>query len=74
MSDKLEDGDELWNINISKTEGSRDVAAPDVLIDPMSQPLKIKKVNDWDGREPNIRKCWGLLGRADHGKNHLPTT
>ena len=37
--------DELRNIKILKTEGSRDVAAPDVPIDPMSQPLKIRKVN-----------------------------
>ena len=45
MSDKLEDGDELWNINIPETEGSRDIAASDVPIDPMSEPLKIRKVN-----------------------------
>ena len=45
MAGELGDDDELWNINIPETEGSRDVAAPDVPTDPMSQPLKIQKVN-----------------------------
>ena len=35
---KPEDDDELRNINIIYIEGSRDVATPDVLNDPMSQP------------------------------------
>ena len=39
------DGEGLWNINISKIEGTRDVAAPDVSMDPMNQPLKSRKVN-----------------------------
>ena len=39
VSGELEDDDDLQNINILETEGSRDVAAPDI------QPLKIKKVN-----------------------------
>ena len=42
---ELEDDDELCNINIPDIEGSRDVAALDVPTDPMTQPLKIKKVN-----------------------------
>ena len=40
-----EDGDDLWNINISKKEGSRDVATPTVPTDLMSQPLKIRNFN-----------------------------
>ena len=39
------DGDDLWNINISETEGSRDVAASDVPTNTMNQPLMIKKFN-----------------------------
>ena len=45
MSDEREDDDELCNINILETEGSRNVAAPDLPSDPMSQLLKIRKVN-----------------------------
>ena len=45
VSGEPEDDDELRNINILKTEGSRDVTAPDVPIDPMSRSLKIRKVN-----------------------------
>ena len=36
VSSKPEDDDELWNINILETKGSRDVTAPDIPIDPMS--------------------------------------
>ena len=45
MSGEPKDDDELWNINILETEGSQDVTTPDVSTDPMTQPLKIKKVN-----------------------------
>ena len=45
------DDDDLWNINILKMKGIRDVAAPDVPTDPMNQPLKIRKVNI--GKEDN---------------------
>ena len=34
-----------WNINILETQGSRDVAAPNISTNPMSHPLKIRKVN-----------------------------
>ena len=37
--------DKLQNINILETERSRDVMAPDIPTDLMSQPLKIRKVN-----------------------------
>ena len=40
-----EDDDELQNVNIPDSEGSHDVAAPDIPMDSMSQSLKIKKVN-----------------------------
>ena len=45
MSGGPEDENELWNINIPKTEGSRDVTTPDIPTDPMNQPLKIRKFN-----------------------------
>ena len=45
VSGEPEDDDELWNINIPETEQSRDVAALDILIDPMNKPLRIRKVN-----------------------------
>ena len=45
VSGELENDDELRNINILETKGSRDVAAPDILTDPMIQLLKIRKVN-----------------------------
>ena len=40
-----EDDDEIRHINILEIEGSGDVVAPDVLMDPMNQPLKIRKFN-----------------------------
>ena len=45
LSGELEDDDELWNVNIPKSEGSHDVAAPDIATDSMSHLLKIRKVN-----------------------------
>ena len=53
--------DELRNINILKTEGSRDVTAPDVPIDPMSRSLKIRKVNIGTEENPkfaSVGDCW----------------
>ena len=43
--------DELPNINIPETEGSRDVEALDIVSDSMNQPLNIRKVNN--GMEEN---------------------
>ena len=40
-----EDDDELQNINITETKGSRYVTVPDIPTDPMNQSLKIRKVN-----------------------------
>ena len=45
MTGRIKDDDDPRNINILKTEGSWDVVAPDVLTDPMNQPLNIRKVN-----------------------------
>ena len=45
ISRKSKDDDELQNINILETEGSRDVAASEVSTNPMTQPLNIKKFN-----------------------------
>ena len=53
LSGKLKDNDELRNINILETEGSRDVAALDVPTNPMTQLPKIKKVNI--GTEENLK-------------------
>ena len=53
ISGKLEDDDELQNINILETEGGHDVIALDVPTDPMTQPLNIKKVNV--GTEENLK-------------------
>ena len=62
MFGKPEDDDELRNINILKTEGSRDIAAPYVPTDPMSQPLKIRKVKigtKENPKFPNVGDYWG---------------
>ena len=56
-----DDDDDLWNINIPKVEGIWDVTAPDVLTDPMNNPLKIRKVNIRMEEKPkfaNVRDYW----------------
>ena len=53
ISGEPEDDDELHNINIPETKGSRDVTTSDVPTDPMTQPLNIKKVNI--GMEENTK-------------------
>ena len=58
ISGKPKDDDELRNIYIPETEGSRDVAAPNVPTDPMTRPLNIKKFNKGTEENPkfaNIR-------------------
>ena len=45
VSSGPKDNDELWNINIPETEGSMYVASPDIMTNPMNQPLNIRKVN-----------------------------
>ena len=61
LSGELEDDDELWNVSISESEGSRDVGAPDIPTDSMSQPLKIRKVNIGSKENPkfaNVGDYW----------------
>ena len=61
LSGESKDDDELCNINIQETEGSQDVTALVVPIDPMTQPLKIKKVNIGTEENPkfsNIEDYW----------------
>ena len=41
LSGEPEDDDELRNVNILESEASRDVTAPDISMDSMSQPLRI---------------------------------
>ena len=53
LSREPEDDDELWNVNILESEGSHDVAAPDIPTDSMSQPLNIRKVNI--GQKENLK-------------------
>ena len=51
----------MCNINIPETEGSQDVTALIVPIDPMNQSLKIKKVNIGTEENPkfsNIGDYW----------------
>ena len=61
VSSGPKDDDELQNITIPETEGSRDVATPDILTDPMNQPLNIRKVNIGTEENPNfenVRDYW----------------
>ena len=53
ISGELEDDGDMRNVNIQESEGSRNVAAPEIPTDPMSQPLKIQKVNI--GTEENLK-------------------
>ena len=45
LSGDPQDDDELRNINIPDSEGSRDVTAPDIPTDSMNQPPCIRKVD-----------------------------
>ena len=45
ISGEPEDNDELWNINILKIEGSKAGTTLDIPTNPMSHPLRIRKVN-----------------------------
>ena len=61
LSRELKDDDVLRNVNISESEGSHDVAAPDILTNSMSQLLKIRKVNIGSEENPkfsNIGDYW----------------
>ena len=54
MSGEPKDDDELQNLNIPESKGSRDVAAPDIPTNSMSQPLKIQKVNIGSAENPKF--------------------
>ena len=61
LSREPEDDDELWNVNIPESEGSCDVAAPNIPTYSMSHPLKIKKVNIGSEENPkfsNVGDYW----------------
>ena len=51
----------MRNVNIPDSEGSHNVVEMDIPTDPMSQPLKIRKVNIGIEEKPkfaNIRDYW----------------
>ena len=54
LSEELEYDDELWNVNIPESEGSHNIAAPDIPKDSMSQLLKIRKVNIGSEENPKF--------------------
>ena len=61
LSGEPEDDDELLNVNIPDSKGSRDVVVLDIPKDSMSQPLKIMKVNIGSEENPkfaNIGDYW----------------
>ena len=61
LSREPEDDDEVHNVIIPYLEGSHDVAAPDIPMDSMSQPLKIRRVNIGSEEHPkfsNIGVYW----------------
>ena len=62
ISGEPEDDDDMRNVNIPKSEGSHNiVATPNIPTDPMSQPLKICKVNIGTKENPkfaNIGDYW----------------
>ena len=61
MTGGPEDDDDPQNINIPRTEGIWDIAAPDVPTNPMNQPLKTSKVNIGTEENPkfaNVGDYW----------------
>ena len=58
VSGRPEDDDGLQNINILEIEGSRDVAAPDIPIDPMNRLLKIRTFNIGPEENPKFASVW----------------
>ena len=62
LSGEPEDDDELRNVNIPESEGSRGVASPDIPTDLMNQPLRIRKVNIGStetSKFSNVGDYWG---------------
>ena len=61
LSSEPEDDDDMQNVNILESEGSWNVTALDIPTDPMSQSLKIRKVNIRTEENPkfaNIGDYW----------------
>ena len=61
LSRELEDDDDLQNVNIPELEGSRDVVAPNMSMESMSQSLRIWKVNIGSAKNPkfsNVGDYW----------------
>ena len=58
VSGRPKDDDELQNINILEIERSRYFTPLDIMIDPMNQPLKIRKVNIGTEENPKF-ECVG---------------
>ena len=62
LSGESKDDDELQNVNIPESEGSRGVATPDIPTDLMNQPLRIQKVYIGSTENPkfsNVKDYWG---------------
>ena len=49
-----DDSDDLQNINIPEMKGIWDVIAPDIPMDPMNHPLKIRKLNIGTEENPKL--------------------
>ena len=54
LSGEPEDDDDFWNVNIPESEGSRNVTAPYIPTNSMSQPLNIRKVNIGSEENPKF--------------------
>ena len=63
-----EDDDELHNVNISESEGIHGVAAPDIQMDSMNQPLHIKKVDIGTTEKPKRANVGDYCGEEMIGK------
>ena len=62
FSEEPEGGDELRNVNIPESEGSRGVISPDILMDSMNQPVHIRKIDIRTTENPkfaNVGDYWG---------------
>ena len=64
-----EDDDELQNINIPETKGSRNFATLDILTDPMNQLLKIRKSNIGTEQNPKFASVGDYWGEETMEKN-----
>jgi hypothetical protein len=58
----VDEDDDSRKVNLTKTEGQRDVEGPGVELPFIGQPIKIKKVNILIEQDTEACKCWILLG------------